>query len=952
VPEPELRIALVLNGGVSLAVWISGVVHELDRLRRREPPYDTWLGEQDARVDVIAGASAGGINGALLAAAIQGDKPLRGPGDQPLRETWLQIGDLGALTRSAREPDPPSLLRGDEYFLEPLEKVLAGLLVKDNVPSHPLYLYMTTTALRTRRYACFATDSGTITEPDHRVVLRFSAGPPDQIDAVPEPPAGDEMATDLPLDATQVRRLARAARSSSSFPGAFPPHVARFRETDDTAQTPTYLVDGGILDNQPFNPVLDRLTVMPADRPVRRVLLYVVPYVTEEVEASRIEQPPGMGEVIGSSKLARDLPKLTSLERVEAMRQAAAAAHHATDVLLGDAYRTAAGTAAAALFAAYREVQAAELVQTGESWAGSSAAPGTGPNGGDPTHASREVRMPVRSGVDPADLAPLLPAATWDAARSAWRGEDGDGPWCWGLSKAERFAHAAEAFVRTSDTPRANAVRRAAWPLMRAVREAMKARRAKFATGCGSMPLRLQASWAALPENLISDVEAALDKLLDALRPVLRVQTRAAAFERLAAAEVVTLVTGTTAPAPPPAFEFFRISALSEQPVLGHDARKPEEKLAGMDLDHFAAFLKQSWRANDWMWGRLDGLTWLHRILHSGELDPAQQAALEAAQRAIAWEELPEIARAVDADERRRFSVNCDLSNWRRAQRTVLDAMTGDPPVDAGTIEKLTSAFQACKLEKGRLADEAGSGAGVEAATRLAAVATRALSGTRAGIPSPARVAVGSARRATSAMYSLAVIFARAPAVGLSVVLALAALATVLAETGSGVAWLTPAIVAVALLGAWSGFSYISSPPGVGRAVVLTALLAVDVVFAAHQLQPGALSDWVKISGAFDVVWLLVVLAAAAGAGLLVWYLVKKSAVAARWLGFALLVVLACGLVRYAWSRLTHLSDGKLPAWQSWFAHHDAVAVGLVTLVVASLALPLTELVVRGVRSD
>ena len=30
----ELRLALVLNGGVSLAIWMSGVVAEIDALRR------------------------------------------------------------------------------------------------------------------------------------------------------------------------------------------------------------------------------------------------------------------------------------------------------------------------------------------------------------------------------------------------------------------------------------------------------------------------------------------------------------------------------------------------------------------------------------------------------------------------------------------------------------------------------------------------------------------------------------------------------------------------------------------------------------------------------------------------------------------------------------------------------------------------------------------------------
>jgi len=34
-PVEEIRLAVVLNGGVSLAVWMGGVVQELDRLPRR-----------------------------------------------------------------------------------------------------------------------------------------------------------------------------------------------------------------------------------------------------------------------------------------------------------------------------------------------------------------------------------------------------------------------------------------------------------------------------------------------------------------------------------------------------------------------------------------------------------------------------------------------------------------------------------------------------------------------------------------------------------------------------------------------------------------------------------------------------------------------------------------------------------------------------------------------------
>ena len=53
-----------------------------------------------------------------------------------------------------------------------------------------------------------------------------------------------------------------------------------------------------------------------------------------------------------------------------------------------------------------------------------------------------------------------------------------------------------------------------------------------------------------------------------------------------------------------------------------------EEKLTGMALHHFGAFYKASWRANDWMWGRIDGAGWLVHLL----LDPRRlhQLASEA----------------------------------------------------------------------------------------------------------------------------------------------------------------------------------------------------------------------------------------------------------------------------------------------------------------------------------
>ena len=69
----DIRLAVVMNGGVSLAVWMGGMTLELQRLamarRRGDGGYLPLLDllQADARVDVIAGTSAGGINGAFLA---------------------------------------------------------------------------------------------------------------------------------------------------------------------------------------------------------------------------------------------------------------------------------------------------------------------------------------------------------------------------------------------------------------------------------------------------------------------------------------------------------------------------------------------------------------------------------------------------------------------------------------------------------------------------------------------------------------------------------------------------------------------------------------------------------------------------------------------------------------------------------------------------------------------
>lgn len=79
----QLRLALAMRGGVSLAVWIGGACGEIDQVRRanagegdnvlsRPLFWDRVTGASpfsSVAVDVLAGASAGGLNGVIYAAS-------------------------------------------------------------------------------------------------------------------------------------------------------------------------------------------------------------------------------------------------------------------------------------------------------------------------------------------------------------------------------------------------------------------------------------------------------------------------------------------------------------------------------------------------------------------------------------------------------------------------------------------------------------------------------------------------------------------------------------------------------------------------------------------------------------------------------------------------------------------------------------------------------------------
>jgi hypothetical protein len=61
-------------------------------------------------VDILTGASAGGINGALLGAVITHRRRLD---PNFLRNRWLALGSFSDLLRPTNMREPPSLMDGD-----------------------------------------------------------------------------------------------------------------------------------------------------------------------------------------------------------------------------------------------------------------------------------------------------------------------------------------------------------------------------------------------------------------------------------------------------------------------------------------------------------------------------------------------------------------------------------------------------------------------------------------------------------------------------------------------------------------------------------------------------------------------------------------------------------------------------------------------------------------------
>ncbi len=396
--QKELRIGLVCYGGISLAVYMHGVTKELWNLARASrayhnaPNHDPASGTEriyldflrriEARhgirlrvlPDIIAGASAGGINGVFLAQALHSGQSL-----EPLTALWLERADVDVLL----DPDARTWSRTAKFAAMPLMRFLLsqpGNVVSASVapetraevraklsrlirsrwfappfsglgfsrllaealdamaagatgppllpPGHPLDLFVTATDFHGRMEKLRLHSPAQVEEGEHRLSIGFRAVVPAQGGA-PLAPLLD---------------LIFAGRATASFPGAFPPlqlaeidalAIARGeRWTSRDALTARVLaahtrsgdledvslIDGSVLVNAPFAQVMAVLNARPAQREVDRRFVYIDPRPAT-VAAGRREgsRVPGFFTVIfgALSAIPREQPIRDNLEMLE-----------------------------------------------------------------------------------------------------------------------------------------------------------------------------------------------------------------------------------------------------------------------------------------------------------------------------------------------------------------------------------------------------------------------------------------------------------------------------------------------------------------------------------------------------------------------------------------------------------------------------------------------------------
>ncbi len=769
--EEELRLAVVLNGGVSLAIWMGGVVLEIHRLTKREGVYGRVLLALNsrARADVIAGTSAGGINGGALALGqVYPDSDVGA-----LRDVWAREGSLYDLLQEPWSGKPDSLLQGNAKFLPALEAAFteltrparAGNAQGYSPDDRPIALTLTTTLLTPMTKTLTDVLGEQVFQPSHAGRFQFWRIP----EPLPVPDGSDKRDHFAPSEGGLPRRLALAARSTASFPVAFEPvHVPIGVGTPDGVppdmgghanfDVSRWVVDGGALMNTPVEPVLEQITAAPASKRVRRALLLVVPDPYVPGQAEREAESDG---AIPTIPLAlRNIVKAMTtqtvaedLRRIEAHNLRAASRRGSrTDLLRtlksGEQMRG----IAESLHDVYLDLRVARAAdQVAKLTASTVELPVAMWSVRLREHWLAAVHRPQDA--QPQPYPPIVPGSA-----GYWGPLDADGRWQWGVATLERLSVAVQDLLK-----------RAIWLLPGGggwtAGQGIEELRTEYAVLAGEVRLlrradsRFWQAWspqesagvavgpsAALsPDELLGAVDKHLatwwrsvsdgiesagegpsgtpvaDRLQSLAESLVWIGHRAARIcwpflpaeddhllqsDRLKwlctaflddpeiwaggrhdpmsaalALEVcyLCLVEGDNGGASEQVVDLVRISAGVRQPFA--PTLEASQRVAGLRLGHFAAFLKQTWRVNDWMWGRLDGANRLITLL----LDPERLR-----RRVVLGAPAGAGSAATDAERacaRRLLGIILGLPEDQVDEHRwalVLDLLTGDVPLEQG----------------------------------------------------------------------------------------------------------------------------------------------------------------------------------------------------------------------------------------------------------------------------
>jgi patatin-related protein len=396
--QKELRLALVSTGGISLAVYMHGVTKELWHLSRASramhdkhgggAPGDgieaVWLhllrtihAERGVRlrvlVDILSGASAGGINAVFLGQALATGQSL-----EPLTRLWLARADSDVLL----DPDARPWGRFAKFWAQPLVWTVlrwrAGELSAQVRPETRGEVRRKVSRLiRARWFAppfsgigfsrllaealdamARSGNAAPLLPPGHPIDLRVTAtdfaGHPAPL-RLNSPPLVEENEHRLAIGfhgearahtgegLAPLPELVMAARATASFPGAFPPLTlaeidrlvaergeawpgrAAFlqrvmpqrwrRGTLDQAA----LVDGAVLVNRPFAPAMAALGSRPSRREVDRRFVYLDPAPHAPAQVPQPSAPVGfLSAIFGAlSTIPREQPIRDNLEALE-----------------------------------------------------------------------------------------------------------------------------------------------------------------------------------------------------------------------------------------------------------------------------------------------------------------------------------------------------------------------------------------------------------------------------------------------------------------------------------------------------------------------------------------------------------------------------------------------------------------------------------------------------------